>query len=283
MIPLFDPAEMQDFIIGAPRPGPGEPMPDNIDFSGANPAIQFPRNFHVIAGKGLDWTPDGKYFVGRSWQDYAPGMFQPDRCRVLSMQMSDAPQNKPQNVIRTIGGVPGRPYGANLWHVFDAPLKWTDGKTLRAVWEFMPSDEIPASLFANCEIRGTLDFAPHQEAYELCTVNLYPTWFNVRWWHDGRDGQGIDGRELVKFPFVMRYGEWHRLVVVLTPTAQPNTWQFRVKLLNRFQRVVWDCPADRLPQHGVAADRLFFGDEHDAPRDETGGVWYWRKVGAWAV
>jgi len=251
------------FIVGPPHP---ILQCDGRDYSGADPAIQFPKDWVVAAGR--------KVLPGRFYQDCSPDGFQPDRTRVVTR---DTPFGPGMPAVRLECGVPGRPGTAECLRWFES-VKWEPGRVVRAQFRFLASSEVEAELFNNIELRGRLSFVPHAERRCLISINLTPKGVVFYWWRNNADGDRLDQRQRMFMPCVVERDVWHKLVILARATPHVNEWDIAVRL-RRAGRVVFrlDLASYGSPNQCAGIDTLFFGDERDL--DEVGGVWYYAEAG----
>lgn len=280
-LPLFDPAHMSDFRIGAPQPGPGESLCPGVDYSGADPSVQFPEGWHVIAGGYLLWTPEG-YYVGRSWQDCS--RLEPERVRVRTTDHT--PWARSARCVYLLAGTPDSPGAANLMHYFtpERVVGWDSGQSLRVRCWWLPRRTAqPIPFYFNLEPRGVMTRVPQAEAYDPVTLEFTDGALGIRWWSELEPGDPIANKRHLWLPFALQRGSWHRATLQATPLpTEPGSWELRAELQCGAQSLSWRSPADAPLRHTHAFDCLYFGDEHDLARSRDGGACVLAELGAWA-
>lgn len=274
--PLYNPLDMQNFPVGEPywfaQPGQKCCACDRYTYDGTDARLQFPRGYHVRAGKGTKRS-------GGVHQDC--DLFEPDRVRVIPLM---TPYGVTVNVIRLEGDSLLRSGGAMLLRPFDEHVYWNEqGAGVRAVAIFKPSGEGDTPrLYASFGLRGELSFAPTKESVEILEVAILDGSVKLLWWHDGIEGEGNRYRKGQELEFDFRRDEWYQMTLRVLPVADaPNTWDARVKIValrSRSHHLVWNCPiADRMNQ-GLKISQLAFGDEHQNMTD--GGVFFVSRLAA---
>lgn len=254
----------EPFAVGPPHP---ILQCEGRDYSGADPEIQFPRDWIVSAGQ--------KVLPGRFYQVCDGDGFQPDRARVV---MRETPFGPNTPAVRLVCGVPGRPGTAECLRWFEA-AKWEPGRVVRAQLRFLVSSESDVRFFNNIELRGSLSFVPYAERRCLISINLKQNGILLYWWKDNQDGDKLDVRPRAFLPVVIAPNIWYKLVIRACATENPNEWDITVRLREGLRVVMrFNTNVQGSPNQCRWIDSLFFGDERDL--DEVGGVWYYAEASA---
>ena len=241
-----------------------------VDYSGADPTVQFPAGYHVRVGAGTKKS-------GAFHQDCAVFHDNKDRVRVQPY-VTDA--GVEVNVIRLEGDHAARTGGAMLLRPLSKTFPWADGAGLRTQIVFSPRDEGSAQWYFNFGLRGVLSFAAHNENVEALEVAVRQSLIKVLYYRDAVDGDGGGARRIVELPFAFEYNHWYALTTRLIPIpSELNTWDVKVKLqalANPAQKVVFRAEADERPNRIVDVRHLAFGDEHQGLPD--GGVFLFSRI-----
>ena len=238
---------------------------ESRDYTGGDPEIQFPTEWHVKAGFGNQ--------SGGFHQDLA--RFHPWRVKVVKARDGVGP-----NHIRIIGGGL-RAGGAVLSKWFDA-VPWADKQPLRAKFVLIPSSRSANQrLYFNVELRGLLNFTVKKnEATVAFGLHLTTSTIKAKYWHDGYDGiDARERREIVRL-HALRLDRRYKFDLLMTPIEPEYTWRVdaTLRVLNE---TVWELHTDRdtSPNGIVFLSQVALGDEQE--KNFTGGVWYVARAQCW--
>ncbi len=272
-IPLYPFALGRDFQLGdilngqnIPHEGPMSLCRNPyLDYSGADPDIQFPAGWHVKAGFGN--------LAGGFHQDM--NRFEPWRVQVQK------DPGKTRNLIRMQGGDGEQRGGAELAKWFDREVRWEDGKPIIAEFTLKPSSEVAVSMYFNVELRGLLSFeAKKNEPVEAFGLHFTDNFLKAKYWLDPYDGIDARERKEVKNASPLQLNRWYRLELRMTPMEPRYTWQVDAVLSVR-QKPIWSLhtgPKDS-PNGIDFISQVTLGDEQE--KNLTGGVWYVARAMCW--
>lgn len=277
--PLYPFVEGRNFQVGAPTNGTGYPhegpetecrCPDR-NYSGADPQIQFPAGWHVVAGYG------GK--SGGFHQDCS--RFFPEWVRVIR----DPRKNR--NLIEAHGGDAQSTGKVAFVHWFDRPVGWvpqSNASGVLAEFVFRTVTGLDQPLYWNFELRGILSFAAHKnESAECIGVHLLDHKIMCAYWLNAADGSRVEDRREVKEAFTLLPHKWYRLQIAMTPTREPHEWHTRVDLRVANKKTpVWslETRAGEHPNGIDAINHVFFGKERERFFD-GGRVWQTARAMCW--
>lgn len=268
--PLIPTDETKNFPVGEPSNevfvwlSPTEEttcLVTGRDYSGKDPAIQFPRGWHVNASHG------GQGAHGDFHQDL--NAFSPELCRVV--------EREEVNWIRLEGGNFAK---VELAHFFE-PVQWADQCGIAVHIQFLASDELMIPLYQNWELRGQLNFAARKNESTEC-FGLHMTYDGLMpaYYKDAVNGSGLEKRIQPRFVVPIERNQMYRLMLTLEPTDHADEWAATAKLRTGGKKVwAFETHAGNHPNNIHAVSHFCFGDERR--RDNSGGVFYYKTVEAW--
>lgn len=283
--PLYPFALGRDFSVGEPLNGQDLPHEGRasecrnyaLDYSGADPAIQFPAGWHVKAGYGNK--------SGAFHQDIH--RFEPHRVRVMP---DPKRPHTPRNLIRMEGGdgVTGGSAEVSKW--FEREITWESGKGVYVEVNVRPTDEIlvrntnPARMYFNIELRGLLSF----QAYKAESVECFGLHFSgdnlkAKYWLDGYDGIKSDERHEVKESHPLQFNRCYQYKLQMTPIQPQYTWRVDATLNVAAQGKVWELHtgAHDSPNGIKFISQITFGDEQE--QITSGGVFHVARAMCWEI
>jgi len=263
------------WVAGAPGNGntiwqcPNNCKQWQMDYSGTDPRIQFPRGerTHVKAGRA-----DASTF-------HQGVPFQPERVKVFNGRNHEGVR---EPLLRMMGGDLQEQCQCMVVKKFDAPVKWEIGaKVILSTW-FKPTmlgyqtiDDARQHLFSNIEFRGERTYETKHLANQVFGLFLRGNKIFAMYWSDTTYPATADSMVRFDFDTGIVPNEWHRLVMKVVASENPNEWIPKVSLRTKNETILrW---VGYLPIKGNnSVHTVAFGDER--PNDNDGGTFLWEKM-----
>ncbi len=263
-------------------------------------------NFDYVAAK---WAKDWHGTVGardtasllRSAHQNRSGTVLNDNASRIEIQERIGSDGTPTNVARLIHGVSDMSGGVGLGKylnpAFDLSTEngvaWKPGARLKMTSEFMAtSEDMDAELYANIELRCTLDFVPKNEQRLAVSVATDRTGFVVKWWGAREERAPIGDREEAVCSYGIKRDTWYRVAVFMDALDAENCWDLGIRIKTFVadenapngirDEVIWQYSDKERPVVGVANVWLIsLGNEHSLKRNRDGGIWIWNAPHVW--
>lgn len=239
LTPLFPDNHTRNFAVGTPTNEQrvwvnahtwGECLVE-ADYSGANPEIQFPEGFHILAGGG---GLAGGFHQGRP--------LSPDKVKVVSFT---PPNGQTRNAIRLMGKQSeDDETGVGVCSRFIEPnFLWQPN----AQFEYRFKVLFPTTglgVYCNCELRGNPSFTGKNEVTELIGVHFMSDHLMMKWWCiDQKDDANANEQLVLKLPHILIRDAVYTVVILLTCTNRQSEWQAHVTVGVKGE-VVWEKITD---------------------------------------
>jgi hypothetical protein len=218
-------------------------------------------------------------------------------------------------VMRLVNGLEGRPGGVEINEFFLEKVPWAPGRFFKFLIEYQfgsldeerteinlarvrankkpykPRRKLkPTPLYLNPELKGTLAFTPLDNPPEVLSFNVQTLtddngMLYLKWWARAEEDADKRKREKVAFEYATLRGKWYRYAALLTGLETAYSWEFKTRVSVREANhwdPIWEYHDPAKPL--VAVKELGFcgyGDEHNIPRDQTGGIVRLTQPRAW--
>lgn len=267
------------WVVGKPGNGNRDiwQCPDgcekNVDYSGADPKVQFPRGdrTHVKAGRPI---------ASRGWQSFHQGdIFEPERVAVVNGKNHIGVN---ENLLRLTGGTLTEQHQAMVVRRFDQYVDWKPSSVVRLTTWFKPSTEgypdyktAKSRLFSNIEFRGERTEDAIWGANNAIGVFLKGDNIFIMYWSETTEPANMSTILRYDFNIGVIPDMWHKLSMSLVGQEEPNTWLPKVTIRRDGKDLIrWVGKYNVKKMKKIHTFAL--GDER--PNDNYGGRFYWEKI-----